>query len=147
MNDIHTKNYQEEDNDSHPANVGRGGGEERGGIGSRNCNYGKEKMEELDNFQRFTDFISPKYLHVVGMAPVGGGMNVMVKAPTPFWGRDRGYGGWLGEGRISKARWQYYFIQSTWAFKCKRYPYGLIKKFKARFCVRGDQQLELKHIT
>ena len=33
-------------------------------------------------------------------------------------------------------------INSTWAFKCKRYPDGLIKKFKARFCARGDQQLE-----
>ena len=33
-------------------------------------------------------------------------------------------------------------IDSTWAFKCKRYPDGLIKKFKARFCARGDQQLE-----
>jgi len=32
-------------------------------------------------------------------------------------------------------------INSTWAFKCKRYPDGLIKKFKARFCARGDQQL------
>ena len=30
----------------------------------------------------------------------------------------------------------------TWAFKCKRYPDGLIKKFKARFCARGDQQTE-----
>jgi hypothetical protein len=33
-------------------------------------------------------------------------------------------------------------ISSTWSFKCKRYPDGLIKKFKARFCARGDQQLE-----
>ncbi len=33
-------------------------------------------------------------------------------------------------------------INSTWAFKCKRYPYGLIKKFKARFFAHGDQQLE-----
>jgi hypothetical protein len=33
-------------------------------------------------------------------------------------------------------------ISSTWAFKCKRYPDGLIKKFKARFGARGDQQLE-----
>ncbi len=31
---------------------------------------------------------------------------------------------------------------STWAFKCKRYPEGRIKKFKARFCARGDKQLE-----
>ena len=30
---------------------------------------------------------------------------------------------------------------STWTFKIKRYPDGLIKKFKARFCVRGDQQV------
>jgi hypothetical protein len=25
-------------------------------------------------------------------------------------------------------------IQLTWAFKCKPFPNGLIKKFKARFC-------------
>lgn len=31
---------------------------------------------------------------------------------------------------------------STWAFKCKRYPDGRIKKFKARFCTRGDCQRE-----
>ena len=34
------------------------------------------------------------------------------------------------------------FIRLTWAFKLKRYPDGLIKKFKARFCARGDMQLE-----
>ncbi len=33
-------------------------------------------------------------------------------------------------------------IQLTWAFKCKRFPDGLIKKFKARFCAQGDMQLE-----
>ncbi len=27
-------------------------------------------------------------------------------------------------------------------FKCKRYPDGLIKKFKACFCARGDMKLE-----
>ena len=33
-------------------------------------------------------------------------------------------------------------IDSIWAFKLKQFPDGLIKKFKARFCARGDQQLE-----
>jgi hypothetical protein len=33
-------------------------------------------------------------------------------------------------------------IQSTWAFKCKRFLDGLIKKFKAHFCARGGMQLE-----
>ncbi len=33
-------------------------------------------------------------------------------------------------------------ISSTWAFKYKRYPDCLIKKFKARFCACRDQQLE-----
>ena len=33
-------------------------------------------------------------------------------------------------------------IDSTRAFKCKRYPDGLIKKFKAHFCARGNQQLK-----
>ncbi|KAL7460733.1 hypothetical protein ACHAXS_001177 [Conticribra weissflogii] len=33
-------------------------------------------------------------------------------------------------------------LPSTWAFKCKRFPDRLIKKFKARFCARGDKQIE-----
>ena len=33
-------------------------------------------------------------------------------------------------------------IRSTWDFKLKQYPDGLIKKFKARFCACGDMQLE-----
>ena len=31
-------------------------------------------------------------------------------------------------------------IPSTWAFKIKRYPDGLLRKLKARFCARGDLQ-------
>jgi Reverse transcriptase (RNA-dependent DNA polymerase) len=30
----------------------------------------------------------------------------------------------------------------TWAYRCKRFPDGLVRKLKARFCVRGDQQVE-----
>ena len=33
-------------------------------------------------------------------------------------------------------------IPSTWAFKCKRYPDGSIRKLKGRFCVRGDKQID-----
>jgi len=33
-------------------------------------------------------------------------------------------------------------LPSTWAFKCKRYPSGDIRKLKARFCAHGDRQLE-----
>ena len=33
-------------------------------------------------------------------------------------------------------------IHSTWAFKLKRYPDGLINNFKSRFCARGNMQLE-----
>jgi hypothetical protein len=36
----------------------------------------------------------------------------------------------------------YHVIPSTWAFKCKQYPDGWIKKFKARFCAKGNKQLE-----
>ncbi len=36
----------------------------------------------------------------------------------------------------------HHVIPGTWAFKCKQYPDGLIKKFKARFCARGDKQLK-----
>ena len=33
-------------------------------------------------------------------------------------------------------------LSSTWSFKVKRYPNGTIKKLKARFCVRGYEQIE-----
>ena len=33
-------------------------------------------------------------------------------------------------------------IKLTWAFKLKRYPDGLIKKFKENFCSRGGMQME-----
>jgi hypothetical protein len=33
-------------------------------------------------------------------------------------------------------------LPGTWAFKLKRYPDGHVKKFKARFCTRGDRQKE-----
>ena len=33
-------------------------------------------------------------------------------------------------------------LPSTWAFKVKRYPDGTIKKFKGRFCARGDKQIQ-----
>lgn len=33
-------------------------------------------------------------------------------------------------------------VQSTWAFKCKRYPDGAVNKLKARFFVQGDTQIE-----
>ena len=33
-------------------------------------------------------------------------------------------------------------LPSTWAFRCKRYPDGSVRKLKARFCARGDRQVE-----
>ena len=33
-------------------------------------------------------------------------------------------------------------LGSTRAFSRKQYPYGSFNKFKNRFCVRGDQQIE-----
>jgi histone deacetylase 1/2 len=33
-------------------------------------------------------------------------------------------------------------LPSTWAFRCKRYPDGAVRKLKARFCARGDRQVE-----
>ena len=32
-------------------------------------------------------------------------------------------------------------LPSTWAFKVKRLPSGIIRKLKARFCARGDRQI------
>ena len=34
-------------------------------------------------------------------------------------------------------------LPSTWAFKIKRFPSGLLRKIKARFCVCGDQQVDV----
>ena len=31
-------------------------------------------------------------------------------------------------------------LPGTWAFKVKRFPDGIVKEFKACFCVRGDCQ-------
>ena len=33
-------------------------------------------------------------------------------------------------------------IPSTWALKIKRFPDGRLRKFKGRFCARGDKQVE-----
>ena len=33
-------------------------------------------------------------------------------------------------------------IPSTWAFKCKRFPDGLVKKLKARNGIQGDRQIQ-----
>ena len=33
-------------------------------------------------------------------------------------------------------------LYSTWAFRRKRYPEGSLKKYKAKFCMRGDQQVD-----
>ena len=44
-------------------------------------------------------------------------------------------------GRITREEWMN-VLPSTWAFKCKRYPDGTIRKLKATFCARGDKQIE-----
>lgn len=33
-------------------------------------------------------------------------------------------------------------LPGTWAFKKKRYPDHTVRKYKARFCCRGDRQIE-----
>ena len=33
-------------------------------------------------------------------------------------------------------------LPSTWAFKCKRFPNGDVRKLKGRLCVRGDKQVQ-----
>ena len=33
-------------------------------------------------------------------------------------------------------------LPSTWTFRLKRFPSGLIRKIKGRFCARGDRQVE-----
>jgi hypothetical protein len=33
-------------------------------------------------------------------------------------------------------------LPCTWDLRCKRFPDGMIRKLKARFCARGDKQME-----
>jgi hypothetical protein len=42
---------------------------------------------------------------------------------------------------VTKKVWMH-VLPSTWAFKCKRFLDGIICKLKARFCARGDCQIE-----
>jgi hypothetical protein len=42
---------------------------------------------------------------------------------------------------VKREKWMN-VVPSTWAFKCKRYPDGSVRKLKARFCVHGDKQVE-----
>ena len=48
----------------------------------------------------------------------------------------------MGAWDIVEREPQMNVLSSTWAFKIKRYPDGRIKKLKARFCVRGYEQIE-----
>ena len=42
---------------------------------------------------------------------------------------------------VSREDWMK-VLPSTWVFRCKRFPDGSVRKLKARFCVRGDRQVE-----
>lgn len=42
---------------------------------------------------------------------------------------------------VKREKWMN-VLPSTWAFRIKRFPDGLMKKLKARFCARGDKQIE-----
>ena len=42
---------------------------------------------------------------------------------------------------VKKQPWMN-MLPSTWAFKVKRYPDGLVRGLKSRFCCRGDRQIE-----
>ena len=42
---------------------------------------------------------------------------------------------------VKKQPWMN-ILPSTWAFKVKRYPDGLVRGLKSRFCCRGDRQIE-----
>jgi hypothetical protein len=51
-------------------------------------------------------------------------------------------GAWSVVDRYDSNGVPHHVILTTWVFKCKHYPDGRIKKFKACFCARGNQQLE-----
>jgi len=41
---------------------------------------------------------------------------------------------------VKREKWMN-VLPGTWAFRIKRFPTGMIRKFKARFCARGDRQI------
>ena len=42
---------------------------------------------------------------------------------------------------VDKESWMN-VVSSVWAFRCKRFPDGSIRKLKARICARGFEQIE-----
>jgi len=48
---------------------------------------------------------------------------------------------WTPVSKASVLASNHKIIPGTWTFKRKRYPDGRIRKYKARFCVRGDKQV------
>ncbi len=49
---------------------------------------------------------------------------------------------WMGSSDEVECNKDMNAIDGTWAFKCKWYPNGIVKMFKARFCACGDKQLK-----
>ena len=111
-------------------------------LAANDCGY-SGKAEEL-----IVAYIHPLFLKAHSAAS---------KADNPSWReatRGKFAGGYWKVMKLEIAtleaidawyvidRFDHHVIASTWAFKCKCYPDGLIKKFKARFCARGDKQLK-----
>ncbi|KAL7459548.1 hypothetical protein ACHAXS_000451 [Conticribra weissflogii] len=47
-------------------------------------------------------------------------------------------------GPFADEYWKVDVINWTWDFKCKKFSYGTVKKFKVHFCACGDvQQLKV----
>jgi hypothetical protein len=44
-------------------------------------------------------------------------------------------------GEVEREGWMN-ILPGTWAFKCKRFPDGLVRKLKARFCAMGNHQVK-----
>jgi hypothetical protein len=42
---------------------------------------------------------------------------------------------------VTKKVWMH-ALPSTWAFKCKRFPDGIVRKLKTSSCARGDHHIE-----
>jgi hypothetical protein len=48
----------------------------------------------------------------------------------------------MGLWDIVERKYWMNILLSTWAFECKQFPDGDVQKLKARFCARGDFQIE-----
>ena len=104
-------------------------------LTANNCGYSRSKRELIANW------VHPLFLKVKSAASKEDNLNwqqaMRGDYANKYWeacktkiGTLEGMNVWEVVKRMADMN----VLQSTWAYKCKRFPDGLIKKFNARFC-------------